>query len=594
MALNGDSLWQITPYNLIGVIFYAQTDYELALQQFNRSAEFSKADYTLTSEIYLNKSSTHFKLNQFTESFDSLKMVRTEAFDASDIEKRYYNLKYKLGLQLDRPKDVVVASIMLLKKAKRIEDVDVSELREVLLANFRTLSDTHRVHILNKYEDKGYKVIAYLGMREVEARYFEGDKSSARDVLAWLKSNYNSDREVRKYVDEFQFRISNYSKVDIGSIGVILPLSNSKRSRFGKRALVGIDTALHYKNNKQFSTKIFVQDSQDNPQIAVKAVRDLVQKHHVSVIVGGLFPSTATVEYQEAKKYGVIYVSLSPIYLKKEYKDHLLIEVQGSVESQINSLFANKFVETFGNKMAILYPQADAGYAYMNEFWRKNEQGLLDVKSLHSYPKKLKDFREPVSKTLGLMFKRERKEELELWKKIHSLEKKSMIRRIQDLAPVQDYDWVFLPSYPFDTIQIVSTFRYFDAGKTVFVGGPSWMNKKLYKEQRNLGRLFFVGGHEDDINKEFTSFFKEFNTKRPTIVETLAFEGVNLGINLIQGDQYKERDELEKGIKSLKTLEGVTGKWSLADGVWMKDLSLMRISRRKANKIDLTPVETNE
>jgi tetratricopeptide (TPR) repeat protein len=580
-------------YNLVGVIFYAQTDYKLALAQFNRAAEFSKADFSLTSEIFLNKSSTHFKLKEYQASFDSLKMVQIKGLLDRTVEKRYYDLRYKLGIQLGKPKEVVVAAINLLKTAKRIEDVDVSELRETLLENFRSLSDTHRVSILSRFEDENYKVIAYLGMREVESRYFMGDKGGAKDVLSWLRSNFGSDSEVKKYVDEFRFRIQNYSKVDIGSIGVILPLSNTKRSSFGKRALVGIDTALHYENNKKFSTKIFVKDNQDNPQIAIRNVRELIQKHHVSVIVGGLFPSTATIEYQEAKKYGVVYISLSPIYLKKEAKDHLLIEVQGSVESQVNALIENKFVETFGNRMAIIYPQADSGYAYMNEFWRKKEQGVLDIRALHSFPPKIKDFRNSVSSALGLKYKREREEELELWKKIHGLEKKSMVRRIQDLTPVLDFDWVFLPSYPFDTIQIVSTFKYYDAGKTVFVGGPSWMSRKLFNEQRNLGKLFFVGSHEDDINPKFTEFFKTYNQKRPTIVETLTFEAVNLGINLIQMDNYQEREELEKGMLNVKLLSGVTGSWKLVDGIWMKDMSLLRISRRRANKVNLID-STNE
>ncbi|MGB0360870.1 MAG: GTPase Era, partial [Endozoicomonas sp.] len=41
-----------------------------------------------------------------------------------------------------------------------------------------------------------------------------------------------------------------------------------------------------------------------------KMINDLIQKHHVSIIIGGLFPDTAKEEYLEAKKYGVLYVSL--------------------------------------------------------------------------------------------------------------------------------------------------------------------------------------------------------------------------------------------------------------------------------------------
>ena len=454
--------------------------------------------------------------------------------------------------------------------------------------SFRKLAGSERAYILEKNDDSKGAVIPFLAAEEALQRYYFGDKSGAEDVLGWMDNNYGELADVKEFVDEFKYRINNFSKVNAGAIGVVLPLSGDKE-RFGQKALSGIDTALNAGKPEMFSVKLYTRDSRNNPTVAKKLIHDLVQKHHVSMIIGGLFPSTAKEEYLEAKKYGVVFISLSPVHLKKEDKNHLLIEVPGSVQSQVAALFSESFLEKNGNEIAMLYPESEGGEAYVNEVWRKAKEGKIKIKSLASYDKNVKDYREWVERLLGLKFKREREEELELWKEVYSLEKKrSSIRRIQTLKPVVDFDWVFTPSYPHEAIQIIPAFTYFDARGLKYVGGPSWMSRRLMKEQRNLGSLRFVGDDPADFDKSFVENFSSRNGPKPGLVETLAYEAMNLGLLVVNGAKFEKREELERKLVNIQKLKGITGVWNLKEGIWLKDMDIMQIQSNEIKKAELS------
>ena len=113
---------------------------------------------------------------------------------------------------------------------------------------------------------------------------------------------------------------------------------------------------------------------------------------------------------------------------------------------------------------------------------------------------------------LGLKNNRERKEELKLWKDIYSQSRRN-VRIVNYLKPIIDFDWVFLPSYPHEAIQIIPTFHYYDVKKVKFIGGPSWLSKKLLKERRNLGSMIFVGDDPKDFDPKFKSLYISKNKR---------------------------------------------------------------------------------
>jgi hypothetical protein len=594
-TLSGDE--KAKKYNLLGVFTFSRAEFNQSLEYFDVAREYVDKDRALQAQIYLNMASTNYKQLEYKNAYERLFDVEVEALAESE-EEKFYLLKYVLASQLNETKEIVIALINLMKKSDSFDDIHNSKYKEALLDNYRQLTASERVYILEKNDDKKNLVTAYLAKNEVQQRYYMGDKNGARDVLVWLDNKYGNHEEVKEFIKDFNFRMENFSKINVGAIGVVLPLSG-KNAKYGKRTLMGIESAINMESNKEYNLKIHTKDNHNNPFVAKQMVHDLIQTYHVSMIIGGLFPQTAKDEYLEARKYGVLFISLSPVYVAKEFKSHLLLEVSGSVQSQLATLMDEKVLAKFGSKVGLFYPKEERGYTYVDEIWNQYRGSKIKVNGIQGFEKNKTQYLEPVKKMLGLKYHRERLEELLMVKEIHELERKqqkSSVRRTQHLEPVIDFDWVFVPSYPHEAVQIIPAFKYFDAAKVTFIGGPSWLSKKLLKEQRkSFGRVvYFVGDDPKDFDRSFVDYYKQRNSRSPRLMEIKGFEAMNLSYKIIAGTKMEKRDELEGRLVNLKRLEGVTGNWNLVEGIWLKEMDFLKVSRGKLEKVDLTIEEPKE
>ena len=194
--------------------------------------------------------------------------------------------------------------------------------------------------------------------------------------------------------------MKNLSKIDSNAIGIILPFSG-KRSVFSDRAMMGIDFAIRRLKERYKNIKIYSADSQGNSLVGRRKVQELIEKHSVSFIIGGLFSDEAKEEYLEARKYGVMFFSLAQIFLPRKEKGFLLVEIPGSVESQVKRTLSADIIGEFGKKIAILYPDSDRGRAYINEVWMQTLGTDIAVVDIQSYAKGTRDFQGPCVKDSG-------------------------------------------------------------------------------------------------------------------------------------------------------------------------------------------------
>jgi len=583
--------------NQLGIYYYNQPDMVKAQEYFEEARNFVKEDKSLDAEIHLNLASTYFKLDMRESAFNVLNSAKPKYLN-NKVKKTFYKLKLLLAQDQENNKAVVDSLIYLIEDAKDFKDIRESSYKELLVDYFRKLSTSERAYILDSKESEDLAVIAFLGTEEVMTRYYFGDRQGANDVVDWLDKNYSDLKDVKNFIEDFRFRSENFAKIDSGSIGVVLPLSG-KKGRWGKQALKGVDAAINYDSDRLNNIKVYSRDTRDNPVVAKKMIHDLVQKHHVSVIIGGLFANTAIEEYLEAKKYGVLYISLTPINLSRSEKNHLLIEVPGSIQSQMDKLFSETFLQNYGNRIAVFYPDDQRGETYLDEIWKSKNEGKIQVTSLYSYDhdNSVRDYRDWVEKLLGLKFKRERREELDLWKEIYSLEKSSStIRRIQTLKPVIDFDWVFVPSYPHQAQQFLPTFSYFDARNLTFVGDQSWrMSKKFLNNQSSSwGKLLLVGDDTGEFDSTYYKLYKDRNGNNPSFIETWSFEAMRLSLNILKESKFEKREDLERKIVNLQKLVGITGKWNLKEGLWIKELDVLKIMRNKVQKLGISQIKAGE
>ncbi len=574
--------------NLIGVINFGGKDYEQAIYNFEMALSSSRLDKNLTAQIHLNLASSYYKMGYLDRAFSTLSIAEFRNLEPAE-SKKFHKLNFNIANELENPSSAMRSLIWYLSSIDSLSALKSEVMYEKLMGSFFQLEEKQKRRLLQEFEDEPILVVGYLGYLEAEKLYYKGKKEDAKDLLEWVEDRYSSFQEVSLLVANFKFRLENFTKMNPHSIGVILPRTGDK-VEFGKRALIGIDNGIRELNNKLKGKppfEIFVKDSEGSGVVGAYRVKELVEKNYVSVIIGGLFSSEATKEYLEARKHGVFFISLSQIYLPKEEKNHLLLEIPGSVESLIDNLFSEDMLAHFGKNAAAIYPDSERGRAYIDEFWRKAKIHDVKVTNVKTYDKSKTDHRDTIQKLLGLKYKREREEELSIMEDIHSLEKNYSTRRIQNLKPIIDFDWVFIPAFPNEALQIIPSFTYFDAFNLNIIGGPSWRSQALSRESYKLGSLYFVGDDFSIKDNTFVNNFIDRYKMKPRLIEMRAYDAFKVISSVLSDNSPETRDELEMLIRNKENLTGITGTWFLNDGVWLKKMVPLKLRRGKIEQVTL-------
>jgi hypothetical protein len=570
--------------NFLGVIYFTQNDYEKALYHFNIALGHSNEDRNLTNQIYLNQASCYFRLDKYDLLEVSHGKIIVEALTAEE-KKKFALLGLKLAQRLkDEQKefqylDLYLADVQRINELKSLSNFN----RLAELFSAKSVSD--KMRLIKDQKEVGTLALGYLGYKEIDGFYVSGEREQAKDLLAFLKEFYGKNKDLDVLLKNHKFVAEDFSSFEVFNVGVILPLTGPKSS-YGKRSLLGIDFALKSLSaEEQSKINLIVRDSKGSGAVGSHQVKELIEKHKVSYIIGGLYPDESTRVYRECKKYGALFISLSQIHLDKELKGKLLLEVPGSVESQVATLASNGFKERFGKKAAILYSNDDEGEAYLASLWSESKKGEVELRELMSYEKNRTDYRDPVKKVLGLQYPRLRLEEFRMLDSMYNLEEKKNIKRMQTLPPVVDFDWVFIPSPPREALQIIPSFKYFDAFNLHIVGTPQWRSKLLITEGPSNTKIYFVDDdmdiEKDNFNKKFSQIYKS----SPKVVEIRSFEAFNLGTLIMKEAKGSDRFELAEQIAGLKTLKGFTGVWELQDNLWIKSMAVFSISKGKIEKV---------
>ncbi len=569
-----------TKKNLTGVINFSAKRYEAAAKSFEEASVLAKEDPALDAQIYLNLGSAYYKLNQNEKALNTLSLANYKNLQDSEA-KKFHQLYALLSQQLGKKEQSLSALIRSLEDKKTISELSTEPRFSQVEEGFKKLSSSERVRLLEEFDQEKNLGVAYLAYKEAEVAFREGDKDKVKDFSEWIEKRYGSNTELMSLVASLGARNQNNSvKIDLRYIGVALPLSGDLKS-LGERALAGIDIALEDMSqdpNKKY--RLEIKDTKGNPANGAFAVKELIEVNNVAAVIGGMNSGEATKEYLEAKKYGVVFISLSKVLLPKEEKNHLLIEIPGSIESQVNHLFSEKMLAKIGKRPAIMYPKTDIGEAYSNEFWRQSKKNNLDVTGLISFDTNQTDYRDPVKNILGIKFNREREEELSIVNDIAHLESKKSIKRLQNLQPQVDFDWVFVPALPREVVQILPNFNYFDAFNLNYVGVPSWRSELMLNEGYRYGSVYFMDEAISNTETAFTQKFAQKFKKQPNIVETIAYDSLKILFDVIESDSsFETRQDLDLALTKKETLQSESGQWKLQDDIWMKDMSTFRIKR---------------
>lgn len=564
--------------NLAGVILFAKKDYQKAIALFEEAKTKNYDDPYLEAQVDLNLGSAYFKNNQNEKALAQLNQTAFNQLPSPEA-KKYHQLHAFISELLGKKELSVVSFLRSYSNYKSLDEVRKDAKFENLITAFNKLTESEKSRIAESFDEEINYALCALILIDVEKFSREVDNDQYETWSKWLSKKYAQIKEV----DEALTRLSNKNsdrEVETKVIGVVLPLTGDKKG-LGERAVSGIDLLLETLNkNPENQYKVELKDSKSTALDGVLAITNLVESANVAAIIGGLTPQNATREYLEAKKWGVLFISLSPVLLKKEEKDELLIEIPGSIESQIEEIFSSKNLEKLGRRVGVLYPKSELGIAYVNEFWRKAKLLGLETNVVMGYDKNGTDFKDPVKNILGIKFTKDREDEARLVQEISQMENVKSVKRLQNLQPIVDFDWLFAPANPKEAVQILPLFNYFDAFNLNYVGVPSWRSELMSNEGYRYGNVFFV---DENNSSEETEFMRSFYQKygRPAkLVETIAYDAIKIAESISKNLESKiSKNEYRKSLLEFKSIVGESGQWSLVDGVWIKKLSTFKIKR---------------
>lgn len=560
--------------NALGVIAYKKKNWRLAQKNFSNALTFIEIDHPFRSHVQINQGNTLYKQSKYTEAKSSIDNVRTR--DLSENEFNQYSLLwYLLAKKEGSSQEQLESLVSLLRNEKNFETMENNKYFLELMDIYESFPKEKRREFLEENKGRKYKSISYLAYKEAVKDLQFTDYEKVKQSAKWLKDGFGDDEEV---VLKAASLLESVGKPLIGeklNIGIFLPFSGRKR-KFSRRVMQAIDFATRlYFGEVDVQFHIRDSDSELSPQFD-----DLLSNHQVYFVIGGLFPKEGVKEYYEAKKRGLVYVSLSPLDLAKEEKNNFLVEVPGSIESQVASFLSENHLSKIGKRGVVLCPDTERGKLYLKEMWSQGEMANIDFRDLQLFPANISDFREVIKSVLGLKHPQMRPEELELWEKIYELKNVTSVRRIQTLPPVVDFDWVFMPVHPKTFVQLTPVFKYYDATEIIFVGGPSWQSRSVVKNSHDDNyQLMFVGNSRTAFEKEsrLSSQYKRLMGSIPKAVENNIIEAMTLIKNMVVLPSGKLRTDFFKVFGSIKSLRSQRLKWNLNDGVWTKAMNLNTI-----------------
>jgi hypothetical protein len=160
------------------------------------------------------------------------------------------------------------------------------------------------------------------------------------------------------------------------------------------------------------------------------------------------------------------------------------------------------------------------------------------------------------------------------------LEQNKNIKRMQNLQPQIDFDWVFVPGLPREMVQMLPNFNYFDAFNVNYIGVPSWRSELMTNEGYRYGNVHFI---DENINPNETEFTKTFANKfnsAPKFVETISYDAIKVVAGFVlENENIQTRSDLDVSLKKRGTFVGESGSFKLDDGIWIKNLAMFKIRR---------------
>ncbi len=385
-------------------------------------------------------------------------------------------------------------------------------------------------------------------------------------------------------------QIDSRNKVDLKTIGVVLPLSG-KQAAAGYRALRGIQLGLGVYGKNRSSFRLAVVDSEGNPDTGRRGVERLINEDNVIAIIGGLLSKTANAEAAKAQEIGVPMIVMSQKAGVTQSGDFIFRNALTS-QMQVKNLVEVAMGKLGMKNFAIMYPNDPYGVEYTNFFWDEVKAHGGNITAAQPYDSKETDFRGHVQRLTGTYYLEDRGEEYRL--KLKAFQDKNPKRSVRNSAPsveeivspVVDFDALFIPDSVRAIGQIAPMLAYNDVNNVRLLGTNLWDTPSLISRgQKFVENAVFVDGFLSTdpkfLSSDFFTNFKATFDDEPGLTELQAYDSALILRQTVAAGETN-RIGLQHRLASLQNFQGAIGLMSVnADREFIRPVTTLMVKDAK-------------
>ena len=363
--------------------------------------------------------------------------------------------------------------------------------------------------------------------------------------------------EVLKKIDE---RL----QVDPNVIGCLLPLSGPF-SIYGREVLNGLEVGLDVfqeTDERLSSLELAIRDTQGDPEIAIKGLRELAEDKKVIINIGPLISKVAKNVVEKAQEFGVPNITLSQQQDITE-TGNMIFQNCLTPDDQIKSLSDKVILEMGLRKFAILYPANAYGIYFMNKFWDEVESLGGEITAVESYNTEETDFAIEIKKMVGIFYPRP---ELDMEIEDLRVSPEETAESEEELEPIIDFDAVFIPDTYERVALLASQLAYHDVKGVNLLGTNLWNSPKLieiggkYVRRSIFPSGFFVQSKDKNV-KYFVEQYRSFFGENPGFLAAIGYDTIRIIKEILRENRtnLKTREDLRSALTESRTFDSVTG-----------------------------------
>ena len=552
-----------------GVIFSSQNKYDTARATYHEMIKkYPKSSYI--SDAMVEILVTYYKESRYQDVIEKSYDI-PEDIKPSDYIIRKYAIVGDAFLAMGSPVLAVDSFVTAYKKADAFENTGVLlKLRKAI----GQLSDEDVIRLLDTYNND--EIIGYFAFQRCLNAIAKNETDDALRLLTGFLQFYPS----HKLVDEAEtLKIKLTSKdFDLFLVGCLLPTSG-KYASYGSKAQMGFDLAYNdfTVDPSNPVTRVIYRDTGSEPEKTRAAIRELSELG-VAAIIGPVGNVKEAAE--EAQLRGIPIITLTGKENIAETGNYVFRNFL-TRKMQVQSIVSYSFEVLGLNSFAILYPNEKYGQDFMNLFWDEIIKYNGDIVGVESYEPSSTDFAKSIRKLTGMHYKyADDPVEEESTKETEEPELKVM-------APVVDFDAIFIPDTSAEIGLILPQLSFYDVGDIYLLGTNLWNDQELIeragRDAKNaiIPDGFFAGSSEPVVQSFVRNFTDTFD-EDPGFIEAVSYDSAMMLFDVIKKGNVTTPAEFRDRLIDIKGYEGVTGVTGFDEsGNAWKQLYLLQVKNKR-------------